>query len=320
MSYQQPPTQPPPGAYPPQPPPPPGYGYGYPYGAPPPPPSGSRLGPGVIVAVFVGVLVALSVVAGVVIFLNQPPPPIPDCQPGEACAPRPTLPPISQQSPFPSLSPLPTGKGPTPQPSPTTGPTAPSSPGATGQPASPEPSPSPAPTASPGSDSPPALSGQVWRSETLGYSFEFNPEYFELIREDDDTAVFSGTFFDAQVVIEADEATTSVDEMIARELEIVDTFVIARVPDDDEYDALLGPGIGYVRGEGAVYGGTLVGDDGTPLAPAGVVVMAATDGRLSVAVVLIVGQPDVLLGPDTHMNAVRDAADDFVKTFDWGTP
>jgi hypothetical protein len=164
------------------------------------------------------------------------------------------------------------------------------------------------------------MTGTVWRSATLGYSFEYDPELFSLSQEDDDTAVFNGTFFDAQVVIEATDASTSPAEMIERELGIVDTFVLARAPDNDEYDALLGPGIGYVRGEGEVFGGTLIGDDGTPIGPAGVVVMSATDGRLTVAVVLIVGQPDALLGPDTHMHAVRDAADDFVKTFDWGTP
>ena len=105
---------------------------------------------------------------------------------------------------------------------------------------------------------------------------------------------------------------------MARQLAKVDERIIARAPDADEYDALLGPSIGYIRGEGAVFGGTLLGRDGTPVAPAGVVVMSSTDGRITVAVVLLVATPDVRLGSETHLHAVRDAADDFLKTFNWG--
>ena len=49
--------------------------------------------------------------------------------------------------------------------------------------------------------------------------------------------------------------TTSPAEMVARQLAKVDERIIARAPDSDEYDALLGPSIGYIRGEGAVFGG-----------------------------------------------------------------
>ncbi len=162
------------------------------------------------------------------------------------------------------------------------------------------------------------MTGQLWRSETLGYSFEFDPSLFELGQTDDDTAVFNGVFFDAQIVIQAAPGDVSLDELLARQLAIVDNRTIARVPDTDDYDALLGPSIGYVRGEGAVYAGTLVGQDGTPIAPSGVTVLAASDGRITVAIVVLVAQPDLRLGEHTHQHAVRDAADDFLKTFDWG--
>ena len=46
--------------------------------------------------------------------------------------------------------------------------------------------------------------------------------------------------------------------------------------------------------------------------------MSSTDGRITVAVILLVATPDVRLGSDTHLHAVRDAADDFLKTFNWG--
>ena len=159
----------------------------------------------------------------------------------------------------------------------------------------------------------------MWQSPTLGYSFEYDPELFQLGQFDDDTAVFSGTFFDAQVVIDVSDASVTVEEMLERQLGNVDRLMIARVPDTDDYDALLGPSIGYVRGQGGVYAGTILGRDGTPVAPGGATLIAASDGRLTVAIIVIVGQPDLRLGEHTHQHAVRDAADDFVKTFDWGT-
>jgi hypothetical protein len=133
----------------------------------------------------------------------------------------------------------------------------------------------------------------------------------------DDTAVFSSVNFDAQIVIHVETAATSVDEAIANQLSVVDTFLIGRVKDTDDYDALLGPSIGYVNGQGDVYSGTLLSSDGTPVAPGGVTVLAATDGRLTVSVVVIVGSPDAKVGSGTHQHAARESADEFLKTFDW---
>ena len=93
--------------------------------------------------------------------------------------------------------------------------------------------------------------------------------------------------------------------MIQTELADVDRFVIARVADPDSYDALLGPSIGYVRGEGGVWSGTLLSRDGTPLAPGGVTIVSASDGRITVAVVVIVGTPDATQGGEnTQQHAV----------------
>jgi hypothetical protein len=274
------------------------------YGPPPmgygPPPAASRTSPAAIVAIFVGVMLGLALVAAIVVLLSQPAPPLPPCEPGQACAPQPSLPPVSQASPLPSAGP---SAGPTTPP-------ATLAPGATATPFV-------APTPSPEGNSPPVVSGQVWSSATLGYSFEYDPELFTLSDSADDIAVFQGVFFDAQVILHAVPASTSPADLIAQELGVVDTFMISRVRDGDEYDALLGPSIGYVRGEGDVYSGTLLGSDGTPVAPGGVTVLAATDGRLTVAVVVIVGSPDERHGGETQQHAARGAADQFLKTFDW---
>jgi len=173
------------------------------------------------------------------------------------------------------------------------------------------------PTATPVSDSPAVLSGTLWQSATLNYSFEYDPEWWTLVNSTDDTAVFSSANFDAQVVIHVATAATTVDQLIAQQLSVVDSFLIGRVKDTDDYDALLGPSIGYVNGQGDVYSGTLLSSDGTPVAPGGVTVLAATDGRLTVSVVVIVGSPDAQVGSGTHQHAARNSADEFLKTFDW---
>ena len=124
----------------------------------------------------------------------------------------------------------------------------------------------------------------------------------------------------AQVVVEATDDDITAAEMIEREATAIDGFMVARTRDNDDYDAVLGPGIGYVRGESAVYSGILLGADGTPVAPGGVTVMASTNGRITVAVIVIVSEPDTSFGGDTVQHIVRDAVDDIVKSFDWGSP
>lgn len=250
----------------------------------PPPPAPEKSSPAAIVGLFVGGMLLLAILAVVFIVFNEPTPPSPPCEPGLACAPKPSLPPVSSGSPVPS-------GGPTSAP--------------TGVP--------------PVSNSPAMLSGTLLQNATLNYSFEYDPDSWTLADSNDDTLVFSSVDFDARTIIRVVSAATSVDELIAQQLSVVDTFLIGRVKDTDDYDALLGPSIGYVNGQGDVYSGTLLSSDGTPVAPGGITVLAATDGRLTVSVVVIVGSPDAKAGSGTHQHAARKSADHFLKTFDWDT-
>ena len=254
------------------------------------PPQKSKMGGGGIVAVFVGILIAVGVVAGLFIVLSQPPPPVTPCNPGQPCAPIPSLPPVAG-------SPLPIG---TPRPPSTIVPGA-----------------SLPPVATPGSDSPPVLSGTLYTDASLGYGFEYDPDVFEVADHGDGFVVLTGKFFDAQVWVDAKPADTAPQKMMETELGDIDRFLIARVADPDTYDALLGPSIGYVPGEGSVWSGTLTSRDGTPLAPGGVTIVSASDGRITVAVVVIVGTPDARQGSGTQQHAVRSATDDILKTFKW---
>lgn len=298
-------------SYPPPPPPqqPPPPGYGYPqqpgYGAPPgayrpnwaPSPAPARTSPLRIVVIFVGVLLAVIVVAGIAISLSAPPPPVAPCAPSVPCVPKPTFPPIAA-----SLPP-----GATPRPIKTPAPGSTPVPGATL-----------APVGTPTSDSPPVLSGTLYKDDSLGYSFEYDPKYFSMGKTGPGTAVLEGDGIDAVVWIDAKSADTAPAKLLETELADVDKFMIAREADSDTYDAVLGPSIGYVPGQGAVWAGTLVSKDGTPIEPGGVTALAATDGRITVAVVVIVGSPDHLISSDdTRQHGIRSLVDDVLKTFNW---
>lgn len=264
----------------------------------PPPPLASKSSPTTIIALFVGGILAVALLAIVYVLFSQPKPPEPDCQPNQPCAPQASLPPVVG-APSPGASAAPTAVPPT------------LAPGATATPFVPPPTPI--------SNSPIVLSGEVWQSSTLNYSFEYDPDAWTLQSETDDSAVFNSVRFDAQLVIRATSAGTSPAELIAQQLGAIDGVMVGRVKDTDDYDALLGPSIGYVDGEGDVWSGTLLSEDGTPVAPGGVTVLAATDGRLTVAVTVLVGSPDAKVGSGTHQHLVRGQADEFLKTFDWDT-
>lgn len=264
------------------------------YGAPPPRQS-SGLSAGGILVLFIVILLILTVVGAIYVLLSQPLPPLAPCEPGQVCAPRPSLPPVAGRSPSPTRSGF-----------------------------SPAPSAAPSPAGTPPQPTPPSQSqvmvvGEVWRSATLGYSFEYDPGTFQVSQSSDDFAMFDVSFADAQVVVVGASGDLSPGQLIQRELSTeIDSFVVGRTLDKDPYDQLLGPSIGYIRGEGAVYAGTITGSDGTPIAPGGITIVASTDGRITVAVIVLVAEPDVLDGPDTVQYHVRKETDEFLKTFNWG--
>jgi hypothetical protein len=310
VSYNQPPPPPPPG-YGAPPPPPPGYGPpgGYYYGPPgapmAPAPQRSRSGSGPILAIFIGAIVGIAVLVGIIVLANQPTPPE-ACPVGEICPReppatlRPTVAPGQTQQPgqtvppgqtLPPLeTPLPTPVGQTP------------GPGATAVP-------------TPVSNAAPFVAGTVWRSRTLGYSFEYDPTTWKL---NDSADAFADLLLGpAEFAVRGFPGDVSVQTALDTVLAQVDTFVIGRASNPRGYDAVLGPSIGYLRGDGGVYSGTFKNADGTPGDPVGIAVMASTNGRVTIAVLLLVDNPDKAFGKGTIQHTVRAIADNIVKTFLW---
>jgi hypothetical protein len=310
MSYNQPPPPPPPPGYSPPPAPPPGYGspgYGPPGYGPPggyygppqapgaPAPQRSRSGSGPVLAVFIGALVGIGVLAGIIVLANQPPPPE-ACPVGQTCPHEPppslvpghTIPPGQTLSPL--QTPLPTPVGQTP------------GPGATALP-------------TPASNAAPFVAGSVWSSRTLGYSFEYDPTDWTVNESDD--AFADLLLGPAEFAMRGFPGDVSVQTALDTVLTQVDSFVIGRALNTRGYDAVLGSGIGYVRGEGAVYSGTFKNADGTPGEPVGITVMASTNGRVTIAVVVLVSNPDKKVGNGTLQHTARQIADNIIKTVLW---
>lgn len=330
------PPPPPPGSGPPSP---PGWPPAVPSAsAPPPPPSGfygppqapsgyapqaAHHGGRSIGVVFIAAIAVVAVIAIAVVLLLRPPAPESPCREGEACNPPPpaTLP-VTAFTPAPGTTPTasPVGPGPTATPV-GPGPTAsPVGPGPTASPVGPGPTASPtgpAPTASPTSNAPPHVGGTLWRSESLSYAFEYDAANWQLLDEDEDyTELGLGP---ANFIVLGFPGTTSVAAAMADVTARLDNFILGRAPNTRSYDALLGPSIGYIRGDGAVYSGTLRNADGTPGDPVGITMLGSTNGQVTVVITLLVRSPDRDLGGDTVQAIVRGMGDNILKTFDWET-
>jgi len=259
-----------------------------------PMPHPTRRGGNAIIGIFIGALVGVAVLVGIILLASQPPPPD-TCPDGVLCPPPP--PPT-----------IPTGGSPRP-----TGTTTGSTPVPTAQGTTPGPGQSPQPT--PASNAAPFVAGKVWRSQTLGYSFEYDDSLWTLGQQD---AAFAQLLLGpVEVDVVGYPSSTSVDEALQQTLQNVDTFVIGRAPNTRPYDALLGPSIGYVNGKGGVFSGTFKNADGTPGDSAGIALMAATQGKATVVFLVLVENPDKDFGSGTLNHAARSEVDEMVKTFLW---
>jgi hypothetical protein len=288
VSYNQPP--PPPPGYGPPPPPPPGYGAGggYYYGPPQTPgapaPHASRATGSAMIGIFIGALVGIAVLVGIIVLASQPQPPE-GCPVGEVCPPEPQ----PTFRPRPTLQP---GQAPLP-----------------GQTALP----------TPVSNALPFVGGTVWRSPTLGYSFEYDADIWRVEASEDAYAHLrvNSTQRDIELDVIGFSGDVSVDAALQNVYNQTDSFIIGRAQNTRRYDAVLGAGIGYVRGEGDVFSGTFKNADGTPGDPAGITVMAATNGRVTIAMIVLVHFPDSKFAGGTLQHAARATADSIVQTFLW---
>jgi hypothetical protein len=129
--------------------------------------------------------------------------------------------------------------------------------------------------------------------------------------------VYQGTS-DAVLIVSGTPATDANAQAFAdRWFNLLREWAPDLEADEREANAILGPEIGYVDGIGRTYAGSRTSPQAAT-SPVGVSLVAASDGRTTVAVVLIVWDPDATVGSRWRQYVVRARAELILKTFRWG--
>jgi hypothetical protein len=173
--------------------------------------------------------------------------------------------------------------------------------------------------------SPVLRNGTTWRDADLDWEFDYDPLFWKLTSGPDDAAPALATIetdgidslgrLTATAVVRSD---ASADDMFDRLEDQVRAELEAVEVGSQDRDRMFDPHIGYVPARA----GYLVGDSGTTgaLAPFGAIVLAASDERLTIGVVILVRKPDTLVRIDPDWRAarlVRTLADRILKRVYW---
>ena len=312
----------------------------------PGPPSGpSLMSPGRLIVAFGAVFLVIVVLAAIAIVVLGPQKPPPECQPGQVCGGPPASPPpvTGEVTPAPTgtAAPAPTTPSATPSAVPAATPTA--TPAPTAAPGSPVPTepvptgavepttpPSPLPTAGAlpqpvegDPDSPPLRTWPTYVDSAWGYTLHHPPFVAPQQLDDGGVAFNAGNVdYDIEVAVRVDARRATVSPEQLRD-ELVDGFggrISSLAIDDDPLTRVHRPSIGHVPAVVASYRGDL-GTSGS-LSPVALVVMSATDGQMTVAVSVVVINPDTVL-PGTSLRWFRvsgQVVDPVLKRFEWPAP
>lgn len=281
-----------------------------------------------LLAVFAGIFAVIVLVAVGLVAAFAPTPPPPNCLPGEACGgPPPTPPPVSgDRTPDPAA----TATVPAATAEPTAPPTIAPSPAATLDA-------TPAPTIAP---TPPPVSGDLpapmpvdpavpalrtWPVHNgLSGSYQlFYPPYLSPQVRPDGSVVFGAAIpeHEVEVAIRVNTAaaSTSANDLLEQMVEDFRGRISSMVLDDGPESRIHRPSIGHLPAVARTYRGDL-GTAGS-VRPVALVVMAATDGRTTVAINVLVIDPDAVL-PGAEKRWFRLAGsviDPMLKRFEWGS-
>jgi hypothetical protein len=242
--------------------------------------TGTRLGGRTVVIVFGIALLAILVAAAAVALLVQTPEPPPDCQLGTDCG---GPPPPAEVSSITIAVPDPgTGRNP------------PAAPGPVG-----------------------IRAGTPWRSSELGYEFEYS-DWWKVDSSDGRTAglVFQGDG-DAECIVAGVPSSEASPQAYADQwFGELQKFAPDITADSQAKNEILGPAIGFVDGIGRTYAGSKSGAFGAT-SPIGISLVTATDGRTTVAIILVVWDPESSTQNTWQQYFVRGRAELSLKTFRW---
>ncbi len=273
--------------------------------------SSGRVRPVRLIAVFVVTLVVVLAVIGVIVAAVEPAPPKPDCpNPGVPCGAPPIQPsfaPVARSSPTPQPTPVATVTRPLASgAAPTAGVSLPPSPSANGSAGPFANLPEPRPT----SNASPLRAGEVWTSSGLGFQVEYDDGLWVVEQDSATNIVLSAGRGLVVVEIEGFASTaTSPSDLVKRKERDLRDVILGLTPETAADRTLPGhPAIGFRDGEGAVFSGTTDSAQG-PSSNVSVVVMAATDGQLSLRATVV--------ADDSVREDAFSVADDLLNSVVW---
>ena len=279
-----------------------------------------RVSPARLTAVFLLVLVVSLAIGAAVILAVQPAARKPKCpDPAVPCGQppvAPTLPTLAARSPAPAVTPAPTIVRPSGGLASQS--VAPSTVPASTVPASTVPAPAAPsvpplanlPKPQPASHAGPLRVHEVWSSNRLGFSLEYDSRVWEI---QDDTAtslVLAAANGNVLVSIEGVEATAaSPIALLQQKVNSLGDVILGLTEETDPARQLPGtPIVGHRQGLAVLMNGTINTPQG-PAANVDVVVLAATDGRISLRV--------TLLAADDLRDPAFAVADSILNSIEW---
>ena len=253
--------------------------------------SSSRLRGSAFLLGFAVTIAVVLLAAAATAALSAPPEPPPECEPGTQCG---GPPPVESEPPGP------------PAPSPVApSPVAPS-------PVAPSPvAPSPGPVG--------LRAGTPWLSTELAYEFEYAQSTWVIEREDGRGVTLVASYPARFVVHGVPANETGLQALFDARLDELRGDIPDLAPDPRARNTILGPAIGYLDGIGGTFAGSVTNAQGGTT-PVGVSLVAASDGRTTVVMTLIVDNPETTRGRIWQQQAVRSSVRLVFKTFRWEVP
>jgi hypothetical protein len=170
---------------------------------------------------------------------------------------------------------------------------------------------------------PRALVATVWTSRDLGFEFQYDADVFQVASQDGRAARLTpkNTNLGVEMVVSGVPAAEANPQKALRDrLSSLSNQIVGLTPDKDPATIIVTPTVGYTRGVGGSYRGTVNAPQG-PSTPVVIAAMAAGDARTTAVVSVAVPLP--VSGSKDRLALLLDFArregDLALKTFRWTT-
>jgi hypothetical protein len=134
--------------------------------------------------------------------------------------------------------------------------------------------------------------GRLWVSKDLAYSFQYPIDWLRVVSEDGTSVhlTIPTDRWESEIWISGAPANeSSTKQLVQQRRDTLAQRVVGLEQDDDSPDRIVAPSLGFVRGVGSAYRGTLDSETG-PTKPADVSIVAAGNGKVNVVMsVLLAG-------------------------------